>query len=104
SGDPAPRVALAQTLSRQGKFPQAIAVLQPVPDSAEARNVAGLARMRLGDLARAEAEFREAVRLRPEIAAIRNNLAAALMRLRALEGAIREYKAALAVRPGSFTI
>jgi hypothetical protein len=70
--------ALADLYSKEGKLPQAIALLRQArelePERVEGANNLGTALLKMGDLSGAEAVLREAVRLRPELAATHLNL------------------------------
>ena len=70
------------------------------PDSAMVRANLGLAWFREGDMARAIAEQREAIRLIPGFALAHNNLAAALELTGNLAGARDEYRKTLELLPG----
>ena len=69
------------------------------PDRAEAHLSQGVALCAAGDFPRAIAEFREALRLRPNLVQARSGLGLALYLMGDVDSAIEEYRATLRLQP-----
>ena len=89
-----------------GHFPEAAAqlekLLQEVPDSFEAHELAGMVYAAQAQDTLANQHLQTAVRLKPTSAAARTNLAANLIRLGKLEDAAQQLKKAVALEPASY--
>lgn len=89
-----------------GHFPEAAAqlekLLQEVPDSFEAHELAGMVYAAQAQDSLANQHLQAAVRLKPASAAARTNLAANLVRLGKLDDAVLQLKKAVAIEPRSY--
>ncbi len=90
---------LGATLTRQGKFAEAVAVLEAVGEDAASLNNLGEALLGQGNYAAAETALRRAVTVDPDSPDAFNNLGAALNRQGKTGNAVQAWREALRSRP-----
>lgn len=99
--DPPTALALAEALEREGRYADAGEIyrrlLEQLPGDAGLLHNLGLAHRRLGDLAAAERQIREAIRIDPSKAVFHNSLGAILRQANRLGEAENCYRQALTV-------